>query len=87
MGEYVYSKDWHLLYDFSQIIGMIRNLPNESVPEVCIDDKSYSSPVNPSFGCEIYAGTDCSIWEPMLNSTQIDNMYSSCPVSCSAPCR
>lgn len=68
-------------------IVIIRNPPNGTESKECIDDNSYSSPVNPSFGCEIYAGTNCSIWEPMLNPSQIDDMYSRCPVSCTVPCR
>lgn len=66
--------------------GLCGNPPNGTESKECIDDNSYSSPVNPSFGCEIYAGTNCSIWEPMLNPSQIDDMYSRCPVSCTVPC-
>lgn len=52
----------------------------------CEDDNEYVSPVNQKFGCNLYDGTDCSIWFAFLNSAQIQEMLDRCPKSCKRDC-
>jgi hypothetical protein len=63
----------------------ISTLP--SIDQSCIDDLDYRSPANEKFGCEIYCGTNCTTWGLILNSTQLNEVFSRCPLTCNDTCR
>lgn len=71
---------WH-----SDVPTNVPSLSTSSPPSkdlVCIDNAEYVSPVNPKFGCELYNGTDCSIWQAFLNDEQMKDMFKQCSDSC-----
>jgi hypothetical protein len=57
------------------------NTPTAS-PTVCEDDESYISPINPKYGCKLYCETDCNKFVTLLVGTEVQDMFSSCPLSC-----
>jgi len=51
-------------------------------PTICEDDESYISPIHLTYGCKLYCETDCNKWAPLLNATELQDVLSSCPLSC-----
>jgi len=62
-------------------------------PTKCTDDAHYYSPINHEFGCELYSITDstgdvdCSMWGALLTDAQLQDVFTSCPITCGVPCR
>ena len=57
--------------------------------QVCFDDPDYRSPLNPSFGCELYgaAGScECESFGVFMAAEEVENMLSSCPETCDVTC-
>jgi len=59
-------------------------------PSMCVDDINYVSPIDESAGCELYEAVngecDCSVWFPLLNPAELQDLYRSCPITCDLPC-
>jgi len=55
-------------------------------PTQCSDDETYISPCNTNFGCELYRNTDCFMWGALLNDEHLQDVFTSCPVTCGVPC-
>lgn len=88
VGKFLYKKRIvSLELKNSNALKLLSSTPMSTEPEECVDNELYSSPANPSFGCEIYEGTDCTMWSPLLSPSQLDDMYLNCPVTCGIPCR
>eukprot|EP00979_Chaetoceros_neogracilis_P011256 scaffold2727_cov275-Chaetoceros_neogracile.AAC.27 len=60
--------------------------PNNPTKTQCKDDPYYDSPFGINCGCELFKGTNCSDWSALLNATQVQNIWDSCPVSCGVDC-
>ena len=57
------------------------NVPSAS-PIECVDDELYVSPINTKYGCKLYCDTDCNMWHPLLTDLEMEDVLSSCPLSC-----
>lgn len=54
----------------------------------CYDSETYRNPLNILLTCEHHRNTPCDMWLHLgLNSTEIETLLSSCPVSCNVQCR
>jgi len=68
------------------------SLTPSSIPSVhpteCSDDNNYRSPISPTFGCELYNSpiADCYSWSDLLTDEQLQDVFTSCPISCGVPC-
>ena len=48
----------------------------------CVDDESYTSPIAPDFGCELYANLDCNHFQSSMTEQQMQELLASCPETC-----
>ena len=48
----------------------------------CVDDESYTSPIAPDFGCELYANLDCNFFQSNMTEQQMQELLASCPETC-----
>jgi hypothetical protein len=62
-------------------------LPSSSPTMACHDHAGYRSPIN-GLSCKHHQGTDCTVWKYVLgeNITVLQQLISSCPISCNIPC-
>lgn len=56
-------------------------------PSIECKDNPLYRPFDGICGCNLFIGTDCTRWEYLLNSTEVEELYENCPVSCGIPCR
>ena len=57
-------------------------------PSSCSDDITYSSPVFPGIGCELYVqlGCPCDTFASYMSFQELQEVYLRCPVTCGIPC-
>ena len=58
----------------------------EPSEQVCFDDSTYRSPINPIFDCSLHCGTDCMKWSVLLTRSQLQELLIRCPETCKVPC-
>lgn len=63
-----------------------QNPSTEPSENVCFDDSTYRSPINPIFDCSLHCGTDCMKWSVLLSRSQLQELLIRCPETCKVPC-
>ena len=57
-------------------------------PTNCIDDETYTSPIVPSYGCELYRAENCNCYtfQPVMTDEQLQDLFTRCPEACDVDC-